>query len=318
MELLKQLYLIDAQSGSEKKQRDFIIDYIKDIKDISFETDETGNLYVTKGTSETYPCIVSHLDEVHSMRPKDFKVLVSEGYILGMDDKTHTQHGIGADDKNGIWVCLRCLERYDAVKCVFFVGEETGCIGSNHADMTFFDDCRFVLQCDRRNNSDFITSIGGYKLCGNDFLDDAKIDDFGYKASEGLTTDVYTLRKNGLKVASANMSCGYYDPHKNTEFTYFPDLEKCLGLVSYIVENCTKTYGMKKVKAVASTRGWYAGGNGLYPQSPLNRWMSENCDLSLLEAWMKYLDEKKLSYVDFDTFTRSWMECSSKSNKWSV
>ena len=86
MELLKQLYLIDAQSGSEKKQRNFIIDYIKDIKDISFETGETGNLYVTKGTSETYPCIVSHLDEVHSMRSKDFKVLVSEGYILGMDD----------------------------------------------------------------------------------------------------------------------------------------------------------------------------------------------------------------------------------------
>lgn len=202
---------------------------------------------------------------------------------------------------------------------MFFVGEETGCIGSNHADMSFFDDCRFVLQCDRRNNSDFITSIGGYKLCGNDFLDDAKIEDFGYKTREGLTTDVGTLRKNGLKVASANMSCGYYDPHKDTEFTYFPDLEKCLGLVSYIVENCTKTYGMKKVKAVASTRGWYAGGNGLYPQSPLNRWMTENCDLSLLEAWMKYLDEKRLSYyVDFDAFTRSWMECSSKSNKRSV
>ena len=42
--------------------------------------------------------------------------------------------GSRADDKNGIWICLKCLEDCKMVKCAFFVQEEVECIGSSHAD----------------------------------------------------------------------------------------------------------------------------------------------------------------------------------------
>uniref|UniRef100_UPI003AB6E2B9 hypothetical protein n=1 Tax=Anaerotruncus colihominis TaxID=169435 RepID=UPI003AB6E2B9 len=33
------------------------------------------------------------------------------------DHKHRRMTGIGADDKNGIWICLKCLESFKAMKC---------------------------------------------------------------------------------------------------------------------------------------------------------------------------------------------------------
>ena len=128
------------------------------------------------------------------------------------------------------------------MKCVFFVGEEIGCQGSSHADMSFFDDCRYVLQCDRKGNSDMVTHYSGNTLCSDDFLLDVSPDKFAYRQSEGLITDVITLKNKGLKVSCANLSCGYYHAHTPHEFTCVEDLMKCYEFVRHIIKNCNKTY----------------------------------------------------------------------------
>jgi hypothetical protein len=33
---------------------------------LSIKTDRIGNLYITKGNAEKYPCVAAHLDEIHS------------------------------------------------------------------------------------------------------------------------------------------------------------------------------------------------------------------------------------------------------------
>lgn len=76
------------------------------------------------------------------------------------------------------------------VKCAFFVQEEVGCIGSSHADMSFFSDCRFVIQCDRKGNGDMVTQINGMKLCSNEFISAIDFRKYGYKPAQGLNTDV--------------------------------------------------------------------------------------------------------------------------------
>jgi putative aminopeptidase FrvX len=162
--------------------------------------------------------------------------------IFGFNGLKRSFCGLGADDKNGIWICLKCLEEFDVMKCVFFVGEETGCYGSSHADMSFFNDCRFVLQCDRKGNSDMVTYYCGNTLCSDDFLLDTTPDKFGYRQSDGMITDVITLKNRGLKVSCANLSCGYYHPHSPYEFTCWEDLMKCYRFVGHIIENCSKTY----------------------------------------------------------------------------
>ena len=243
MKLLKQLYSIHPKSGKEDKIRRFIIKYVKrKIKDARIVKDTTGNIYITKGISETYPVIVAHLDQVQENHSKDFTVMEVNGVLFGYSSKNRRFEGLGADDKNGIWIALKSLDKYDAIKLAFFVGEEIGCIGSNQADMDFFKDARFVIQPDRRGNDDLITSICGLELCSKEFISAVNAEKFGYRENDGLMTDIETLKTNGLELSAVNLSCGYYRPHTDTEFTVIRDLENCLAFVQHIIENCIETY----------------------------------------------------------------------------
>ena len=242
MKLLKHLYGIHSPSNHEADMMDFITDYASCIKGTTIEEDKTGNIYITKGLSDTYPCVVAHTDQVQKLHSNDFKAIEAEGIIFGWSESDRSMQGLGADDKNGIWVALKCLMKYDAIKVAFFVGEEIGCVGSSNADMSFFDDCRFVLQCDRRNGGDLITRCSYTELCSKEFVDAIHADEFGYKEADGLLTDVLTLKENGLDVSCVNISCGYYNPHTDEEFTYIPDLENCLAFVEHIIETCQDIY----------------------------------------------------------------------------
>lgn len=263
MKLLIDLYKVHSPSRHEEPMRRFLKKYIGQIEGARVEEDKTGNLLVTKGLSETYPCIVAHMDEVHTIRPKKFKVVVyKDNYILGGDAEILRPCGIGADDKNGIWVALKLLERFDAVKAAFFVGEEVGCVGSRAVDLKFFDDCRFVLQADRKNGGDFIDTACGTSLCGQPFKAAMKISQFGYKPTIGLTTDVQELKSRGLAVACANLSCGYYNPHTIDEYTDFSELENCLEMCEYAFRHITD---VQKHKHVAKYDLPNYSGNGKYP-----------------------------------------------------
>lgn len=245
MELLKELYGISARTHQEKDMIAFVSLRLTDLG-VTFTIDKVGNIYATKGKADTYPCLAAHLDEVHPAREKGYEVIVvRDEFIIGFNNEKREFNGIGADDKNGIWVCLKCLEKYDNLKCAFFVGEEQGCIGSRQSDMKFFDDCRFVLQCDRKGNSDFISDIYGNSLCSSRFIKDADLKKHGYKQERGMQTDVQTLRERGLEISCANISCGYYYPHTPHEMTNIADLQKCLTLVEHIVENCREVYPHK-------------------------------------------------------------------------
>lgn len=243
MELLKKLYTIYAPSGKEKRMREFIRKYVKaNIPDAVACEDAAGNLYISRGNSETYPCVVAHLDQVQRLHSRDFTAVETRDIIFGYSPSRRRQEGLGADDKNGIWIALKCLKRYKVMKVAFFVEEEVGCVGSGAADLDFFTDCRFVIEPDRRGYGDLITQIGHGQLCSDGFLADIAPERFGYKATEGLMTDIEALRDGGMALSCVNLSCGYYEPHTDREFTVKKDLVNCLAFVQDIIETCTKTY----------------------------------------------------------------------------
>lgn len=245
MELLKKLYEIHSPSGQEKRIKRFIRKYvIENIEGANIVDNRDGNIYIVKGDAETYPCVVAHLDQVQRNHSEDFVAVETEHIVFGYSPKNKCREGLGADDKNGLWIALKCLEYADAIKVAFFVGEEIGCIGSGKCDMTFFKDCRFVVQPDRKGGSDLITNISG-KICSAEFERDINADFFGYKATSGLMTDVLELSERGVGLSCINLSCGYYDPHSDDEFTVIADLLNCLCFVKYIIDNCTKVYEHK-------------------------------------------------------------------------
>ena len=240
--LLKKLYAIHSPSGKEDKMIAFLVSYLKSLPGVKLGRDSYGNLYAWKGESETYPCIVAHLDQVQRNHPRDFRAIETRDIIFGFSGKEHSFCGLGADDKNGIIICLEALKKYDCMKVVFFKEEETGCHGSSCAEMKFFEDCRYVIQCDRRGNSDLITNIGCSDLCSEKFIQNIDPEKWGYKEESGMMTDVEALKERGLSISAINMSCGYYNPHTDEEITVKRDLEKCWKFVQHIIEDCTETY----------------------------------------------------------------------------
>lgn len=241
--LLKQLFCIHSKSGKEGKIRKFLWNHIRqNIPNAKIVCDKPGNLYITKGKSETYPCIVAHMDQVQDKHSKDFIAYEAEDIIIGFSPKRREQQGLGADDKCGIWIGLKCLQKFEALKLAFFVGEEVGCKGSGQAEMDFFSDCRFVIEPDRKGAEDLITQIGWTPLCSDDFLKDIGFKKFGYKETDGMMTDIEALKDNGLAISCINLSCGYYKPHTDQEFVYKPALSNCLAFIEHIIKTCTKVY----------------------------------------------------------------------------
>ena len=240
--LLKKLYAIHSPSGKEERMINFLISYLKSLPGVKLGKDNYGNIYVRRGESETYPCIVAHLDQVQRTHSRDFRPIETRDIIFGYSAKNHQIEGLGSDDKNGILICLQALKKYDCLKVVFFREEETGCQGSSHAEMSFFENCRFVIQCDRRGNSDFITSIGCTDLCSEKFIQDVDPEKWGYKEEQGMMTDVEALKEKGLSVSACNLSVAYFNPHSDEEITVKRDLEKCWKLVQHIIEDCTEVY----------------------------------------------------------------------------
>jgi len=229
IKLMESIFKVQSTSGDMKAMRSFIYHFVANLVDptIDIRSDESGNIYVTKGRADTYPCIVSHIDTVHNIIPEqDYLVLNNGLEFFAIDVGLKRPTGIGGDDNNGIYCCLDNLIREDDIKLAFFVDEEIGCVGSSACDMKFFEDVSFVLQADRQGYNDVVNNIGGTIMFGNDFWDSISdtLDDYSRTVTSGGMTDVMQLAHNGLEVAMANFSCGYYKPHTDKEYVVIDEL----------------------------------------------------------------------------------------------
>lgn len=262
MDLLTNLYYIQSKSGFEDDMIQFIQEYLNRLDPTITVEVINKNIYVTKGVAETYPVIVAHTDQVQTPN-NNITVITCSDHILAYDFKEKQTAGLGADDKNGIFIALQAIQHFPVIKAVFFYSEEIGCIGSSGCDMEFFKNARFVVQCDRKGNDDFINCGASVELCSEDFIKACNIDTFGYKKVNGGHTDVVELKQRGLEVSCCNLSCGYYNPHTNHEVTCLTDLYNCLKLAFYIL-SLEDTYPHKytKVDKVTYTsRGYTSTGS---------------------------------------------------------
>ncbi len=228
--------------------------------------DEIGNLYITKGNAKSYGCFIAHMDEVHQTRSKYFKTHIIGNTIYGYDHRAESFSGIGADDKNGIYIILKLLEEAKEMKAVLFVEEEIGCIGSRGADMQFFDDCRYAVQIDRKGNKDFITTAAGQELCSDSFYEATEAAKYGYTKTVGAMTDIMQLKENGLNIAGCNLSCGYYNPHTDNENTNLADLQNCFNQCLHILDKVTT----------------------MQPHTPINRYYNYNQPHTQMDMYYDY------------------------------
>jgi len=236
-ELLINTLRIQSTSFQSAQMEKYITDFLT-YNSIPFYVDKTGNIYATKGQSDLYPCIVSHIDTVHDLiEPENFNVVELKGNLFAYDSGAMQPTGIGGDDKVGVFVCLSLLLSLPHCKAAFFVDEEIGCVGSYEADMKFFTDCSLVTQCDRKGNKHIVATACGVELMTDKQLRDIEVIGYYYNYSithSGGMTDVMALKEIGLNVACMNIECGYYNPHTESEYVNIQDVENCLLLCTAI------------------------------------------------------------------------------------
>lgn len=243
LNLLKEILTLQAPSREEEKVREYIINKIKNDLKITchLEVDKEGNLLVTKGKASLYPCIVSHLDDVHKFNPN--KTIFQQGDTLFAFDG-EKQIGTAGDDKCGIYICLQALIDFKDIKVVFFVNEETGMTGSGEINLDFFKDCKFIGQPDRKGNSDLIHFTNGTTVMSDEFKEflEPIIKDYDYSFCHGIATDVGKLTNRNVGISCFNISCGYYNAHSDREIVKISEVDKCYKLIKSIINRCDKQY----------------------------------------------------------------------------
>lgn len=204
---------------------------------LDYTIDAAGNVLVTKGKVGTYPCVVSHMDTVHSF-VDNFEIyhdIKDKDILFAMNDKQRV--GIGGDDKCGIFGCLYLLKTVPNIKVIFFSREESGCRGSGAINMKFFEDCRYLIQLDRRGSKDFIQTYWSKKTVSHEFSSEIGLTKkkWGYKNATGTVTDVMKLWDNKVGVSCVNLSCGYYKAHSAEEYISVATLWRSIKFVEEII-----------------------------------------------------------------------------------
>lgn len=265
VDFLKEVLSLPSISGSEGMVRDYIKNFANN-NGIDYYLDRKGNVYLTKGKlkneNEYYPCVVSHIDTVHtshtSLIDNREKLTIKEedDILTAYLPNTETQTGIGGDDKCGVYVCLELFKRFDYLKGAFFVEEEIGMRGSKEADDDFFENVGYAIQFDAPS-SNWITEICyGVKLFDEDFKDliSETLGDCGYtNFSKDPFTDVNQLASK-YDFNCLNLGCGYYRQHSNSEYVVISEVENSLIAGETLINKLgVNKYTHKKVLITEST-----------------------------------------------------------------
>ena len=243
--LLKKILSIQSSTTDDEEISAFLINYIKNNLKLKPELDKFGNIYVTKGEGlNGYKCMISHTDTVHKiLKERVILEYNNQVYAMGVVGGLASQVGVGGDDRCGNYLCLQALNDFDDIKVAFFRFEESGCKGSENAEMDFFKDVNFVVEPDRKNNTDFITHTNGIEIASKEFKESVELiyKKHNYTTCFGSSTDVGALKKKGLDVSAFNLSCGYYFPHSDNEIIDLEDLDDCYQLIVDIYDQLGET-----------------------------------------------------------------------------
>ena len=257
MKTLIDMYKILSPSHKESDMSLYIQNHLKDIG-VSFEVDRYGQVFSIKpGT----PILSAHMDQVQRIAPD--KIVEDDGYLYGFNK--HCQVGLGADDKNGIWIILKILQEIDqdTISFIFSSGEEAGgkvgeILLSNHP---------YCIVLDRKGSGDIIGVSNQY--CCQDFQDEVERvgQEFGYTPTTGVFSDANSISN---LIPCVNISVGYYNAHTDHEYTSIKDLSNSLNFSKKMLENIERV--VYKVPEKRSTLGGFSRFLGINDTSNYDEW----------------------------------------------
>jgi tripeptide aminopeptidase len=243
---LKEVLSIPTKTWKEELMIQYLVDYCVE-KGLNYSIDKNGSVYVTKGNTDVYPCVVAHIDTVHEpveMVVNEEELPNAQGELKlslrAYEKETGAPTGIGGDDKAGVFICLKMLEQCDNIKAFFPVAEETGCHGSKDADETFFKDVGYAIQFDSTENDTMSLTLMGVKLFeeNSKFFSSVKdiILEHGLKNWHNHPyTDTMKLKEK-FDFPCLNFAAGYYNYHTKDEYVVVDDVQNTCDMAVKIID----------------------------------------------------------------------------------
>lgn len=259
---IKETFLTLTKRRYPMGTEDLAMDLVKDmLPDVKFEKDEFDNYftYIPKvDGSDSDTMFTSHLDTINSgpygynngkkwnttLRKYEFDVdaKVDDMSIKHVMDgdfvKTDGETNLGADDKAGVAIMMNMISEKVPGLYYFFMGEESGCVGSSSLSRVFESKTEFptmnkCISFDRKGYDSIITEQMG--VCASDeFAKELakRYEEYGFWFKPD-PTGVYTDSAEFTDVIPecSNISCGYFHEHTKSEKQDLEFLE-LLGIVS--------------------------------------------------------------------------------------
>ena len=261
----KHILSVPTFSGKEDFFADCIEKWCK-ITGIQVSRDGKGNLYLRKGAvdgKDFVPCLCSHLDTVHRkyipyIEKKQLLPVRQEGDRFSIDGM-----GVGADCKAGVAICLSVMRKVSKCKCVLFVEEELGMLGSKSLDKSFFDNVSYVLSWDSPGGNRATKTSAGVPMFTDEFFE---VFSPIYKRhgvtnwkNEPYTDTVQIVKQTGVACINAKNGGGM-NCHTDKEDCSFKDMDDseqlCLDAIAEIP--CDRKWEVKYEEPKASPYSAYS------------------------------------------------------------
>lgn len=173
--------------------------------------------------------LIAHLDTVHTTPPKQIFYDDDEKIMWSPD-------GIGGDDRCGIYIICKILEEGYEPHILFLEDEEKGCIGAGKClQVLKAPKVRYMVEIDRRGSDDCV-----FYSCDNPKFTEY-IESFGFETAIGSCSDISKLSPE-WKIASVNVSAGYYNEHTKQEYISISDMEKTYARIMDMLDDTDNTY----------------------------------------------------------------------------
>jgi hypothetical protein len=188
--------------------------------------------------------LVAHMDTVHNHLPQTF--------VYSKDkNKISDPNGIGGDDRCGVYMILEVIKRFNC-SVLFCEDEEVGCVGADkfiETKLASSLDFNYMIEFDRKGSRDAV-----FYDCDNPEFTKFICKDF-YIEDWGSCSDISVLAPF-FGVAAVNLSCGYYNAHKDTEYVVFSEMERSIEEACRILERTTED---DVFEYIPSRRNWGLG-----------------------------------------------------------
>lgn len=199
------------------------------------------------------PILSAHLDQVKTNGKAEHFYLTPEKHIVAYNENWE-RTSLGGDDKNGVWIILKMLEKGLPINFIISAGEEVGCVGIHALDTSqVLDKIKeldtWCIVLDRRGGSDVLDSGSGSTYCKTlaqdicNYLGDMSV-------TSGSVSDTATICEY---CESVNMSVAYEKPHTADEHT---DWIRLQCICDYVEQLCTDFVHYPTPPSVYIKKSW--------------------------------------------------------------